>query len=252
MRPVERGLFLTRDRILAVADLHLGYEFELFRNGLKIPSQTGKMKERLLNLIDQVRPKELIIVGDFKHNIPYVGEWEYEELERFARDLPVKVNIIKGNHDVGIESIMHAENVVFGKVRGEIRGQVGFFHGHTWPRKELLNCKYLVMGHSHPVLVLKDSLGVQTRLPCFIESRPVWTKLIERYPSKLDEYNRKLKVIILPSFNKLFGGTGFNVETPLGPMAKNCLNIPDSTIILEDGTIIGKIKDIGTPAGNGK
>jgi metallophosphoesterase superfamily enzyme len=100
------------------------------------------------------------------------------------------------------------------------------------------------MGHSHPALVLKDSLGVQTRLSCFVESNPIWPELLRRYPSDVDEYNKRLKVIILPSFNQLLGGTGFNVETPLGPLAKNCLDIPNSRILLEDGTIIGKIKDL--------
>ena len=118
MRPTERGVFLARERVLAVADLHLGYEFELLRSGLRIPSQTQKMKERLLAIIREVRPRELIVVGDFKHNIPYVGDWEYEELERFARDLEVKVTIIKGNHDVGLSSILHAQNVSFGRIRG--------------------------------------------------------------------------------------------------------------------------------------
>jgi len=248
MRPTERGVFLARERVLAVADLHLGYEFELLRSGLRIPSQTQKMKERLLAIIREVRPRELIVVGDFKHNIPYVGDWEYEELERFARDLEVKVTIIKGNHDVGLSSILHAQNVSFGRIRGEMRGGVGFFHGHTWPGGELLKCKYLVMGHSHPALVLKDSLGVETRLSCFVESRPIWKKMVDRYPGGLKEHNERLKVIVLPSFNKLLGGTGFNVETPLGPMAKSCLDLPNSTVILEDGTIIGKIKDLGPQA----
>lgn len=244
MRPTERGVFLERERVLAVADLHLGYEFELLRSGLRIPSQTQKMKERLLAMIGEVQPEELIVVGDFKHNIPYVGDWEYEELERFARDLEVKVTIIKGNHDVGLASILQARNVSFGRMRGEVRGRVGFIHGHTWPDRELLKCRYLVMGHSHPALVLKDSLGVETRLSCFVESKPIWKEMLGRYPGGLEEYNQRLKVIVLPSFNKLLGGTGFNVETPLGPIARSCLDLPNSTIILEDGTIVGKIKHL--------
>ncbi len=242
---MNKGLFLSRQGILAVADLHLGYEFDLLQSGLRIPSQTGEMKGRLLGLIDELGPEELIILGDLKHNIPYVGDWEFEELERFARDIPVRTTVIKGNHDVGLEAIIHADKVTFGRVRGEIRGKVGFFHGHTWPRAELLECRYLVMGHTHPAIVLRDSLGVETRLPCFIESPVIWPRLIERYPSKMDSYNEDLKVIILPSFNRLLGGTGFNVDTPLGPMAKNCLDIPGSTVILEDGTILGTIADVG-------
>jgi putative SbcD/Mre11-related phosphoesterase len=245
MQPAERGLFFPRGRILAVSDLHLGYEFELFHNGgMRIPSQTGPIKERLLKLIDQLNPREIIVVGDYKHNIPYVGEWEYEELERFARELSVDVTIIKGNHDAGLTSIVHADNVKFGNVRGEVRGKVGFFHGHTWPGVELFKCRYLVIGHSHPAVVLKDSLGVQNRLSCFVQSRPIWPKVLERFPSDLEEYNKRLGVVILPCFNRLFGGIGFNVETPLGPLAKNCLNIPNSTVILEDGTLIGKIRDL--------
>jgi putative SbcD/Mre11-related phosphoesterase len=245
MRPVERGLLLEEEKILAIADLHLGYEFELFHDaGLRIPPQAGPMKDRLGSLIDELQPRELIIVGDYKHNIPFVGEWEYEELEQFARDIGMPITIIKGNHDVGLESIVHAQNVAFGRVRGERRGSVGFFHGHTWPGPELLNCRYLVMGHTHPAILLRDSLGVQTRLACFVESRLEWKAFLERYPSEVPEYNRGLKVIILPSFNRLFGGTGLNVETPLGPLARSCLKIPDSTVILEDGTIIGKIRDL--------
>jgi len=244
MHPVERGLFLPRAKVLAVADLHIGYEFELSRSGVKIPSQTPRMKRRLLDMIDSEKPKELIIVGDLKHNIPYVGDWEFEELERFVRDLPVRVRIIKGNHDVGLSSIIHAENTSFGNVRGEIVGKVGFFHGHTWPRKELLQCRYLVLGHSHPVILLVDRLGVQTRLPCFIEAMPKWEEVEKRYPSELEGYNEKLRVIILPSFNELFGGTAFNVEVPLGPLAKNCLDIPNSKVILLDGTVVGRVKDV--------
>ncbi len=244
MRPIERGVFLERQGVLAVADLHLGYEFELLRSGLRIPSQTQKIKARLLAMIREVEPKELIVAGDFKHNIPYVGAWEYEELERFVRDLGVKVTVIKGNHDVGLSSILHGSNVSFGNTRGEVRGNVGFFHGHTWPNTELLKCRYVVMGHSHPALVLKDSLGLETRLSCFVESRLVWKKVLDRYPGELPDYNEKLRIIVLPSFNKLLGGTGFNVETPLGPLARTCLDLPNATIILEDGTIIGKIKHI--------
>ncbi len=247
---------MEEEEILAIADLHLGYEFELFHDGgLRIPSQAGPMRERLLALIEQLRPRELIVVGDYKHNIPFVGEWEYEEVEQFARDLKIPITIIKGNHDVGLTSIVHAENVTFGRVRGERRGDVGFFHGHTWPGSDLLTCRYLVMGHTHPAIVLRDSLGVQTRLACFAESQPNWKRFLDRYPSEVDDYNKKLKVIILPCFNRLFGGTGLNLETPLGPVARSCLRIRDSTVILEDGTIIGKVKDLpdyGEKKGKGR
>ncbi len=244
MRIVERGLLLEKERILIVADLHIGYEFELSQAGMKIPSQTPSMKSRLVRMINEVEPKELIFLGDFKHNIPYVGNWEYEELEKFVRDLPVQVTMIRGNHDVDLQSILHSENVRFGNPRGEIRGSVGLFHGHVWPRKELFKCRYLVMGHSHPAILIRESLGLETRLSCFVKARPLWSKLAERYPGDLGSYNKDLKVIILPSFNKLLGGTALNVEEPLGPMARRCLDLPNSEIILEDGTILGTLSHI--------
>ena len=250
MRLVERGLLLEEQKVLVVADLHIGYEFELSEAGVKIPSQTGGMKSRLIKMIREVKPEELIILGDFKHNIPYVGTWEYEELERFVRDLPVRVTMIRGNHDVDLQSILHSENVRFGDPRGEIRGSVGLFHGHVWPKRELFKCKYLVMGHTHPAVLLKESLGLETRLSCFVQSRPIWSKLIERYPGELGSYNPELKVIILPSFNKLLGGTALNVEEPLGPLARRCLDIPNSEIILEDGTILGTLRHIREAAGS--
>ena len=56
------------DDIAIVADLHIGYEGVLRREGTMIPKyQKEILKKRLDNIIEKYQPSLLIINGDFKH-----------------------------------------------------------------------------------------------------------------------------------------------------------------------------------------
>jgi hypothetical protein len=150
MRPVERGVFLPRARVLAVADLHLGYEFELFRSGLRIPSQTERMKGRLTTLIEQVGPKELIVAGDFKHNIPYVGDWEYEELERFARDLALPITVIRGTMTWGSPTLCTPRTLPSGGFAAKPGGRWGSSTATPGPARTFSTAGTLSWGTATP------------------------------------------------------------------------------------------------------
>ncbi|UCF59283.1 MAG: phosphoesterase, partial [Candidatus Bathyarchaeota archaeon] len=65
------------ERVLAVADLHIGWEVSLAERGVHVPSQTPKMLDKMLQLIKMCRPTNLIFLGDVKHAIAKVamGEW---------------------------------------------------------------------------------------------------------------------------------------------------------------------------------
>ncbi|MBN2518761.1 MAG: phosphoesterase, partial [Candidatus Altiarchaeota archaeon] len=66
--------------MLVVADLHNGIEYELHKKGVEVPSQTQAKLERLKSIIDETRPKRLVILGDLKHNIPITSRQEYYEV----------------------------------------------------------------------------------------------------------------------------------------------------------------------------
>ena len=68
--PNELALFIKNKQILVVADLHIGIESQLREQGLHTSSQTQKMMDHLLLICKKYKPKEIILLGDIKHNIP--------------------------------------------------------------------------------------------------------------------------------------------------------------------------------------
>jgi metallophosphoesterase superfamily enzyme len=59
----------------------------------------------------------------------------------------------------------------------------------------------------------------------------------------------ELKVVIMPAFNNLLGGTPVNVKKAsdelLGPLLKNkIIDMRNAEMYLLDGTYLGKLKDV--------
>src|SRR3954471_10055939 len=91
------ALFHKPERWLAVADLHFGYELSQRAAGNLFPlwgMQT--IEARLLELISDYRPEQLILVGDLVHN--RAGA---QELGKLLERLSAKCGVIMvaGNHD---------------------------------------------------------------------------------------------------------------------------------------------------------
>ncbi|MFH8109013.1 MAG: metallophosphoesterase, partial [Candidatus Aenigmatarchaeota archaeon] len=157
------ALFLSKEKILVIADLHLGLEHELFKAGVVIPPQAEKFKNTMDNLLRITKAKSLIILGDIKHNVPGITFREMREIPKLFSYLKEKVKVfcVKGNHDDKISSFLPKEVKVYSS-RGFRIGKYGFFHGHAWPSKSLVKCDYLFMGHVHPCVEFRDKLGYRT------------------------------------------------------------------------------------------
>ena len=74
---VEPGLRVTNDRcivfeeekVLVIGDLHLGYEKALEDEGMYLPRlNTESIREALNRLIEKYEPKEIVLLGDIKHD----------------------------------------------------------------------------------------------------------------------------------------------------------------------------------------
>ena len=144
------------DRVLVVADLHLGFERALEDEGFNIPSQT----KNILNDIIKIRgnSERLLINGDIKHNIPGLSWSEYREIPGFLGELKKhfkNIVICKGNHDGRIERISECD------VRREyLINDVGFTHGHLLPSKEFVRkANVIIMAHTHPTFKFIDPIG---------------------------------------------------------------------------------------------
>jgi putative SbcD/Mre11-related phosphoesterase len=241
--PAEPALILKgKIKTLIIADMHIGIEAELRRSGINLPSQTEKMENHLITLCKDHNINELVIVGDVKHNVPMTTRQEYFEIPRIFERLKEhvdKVYISKGNHDGDIEHFL-GDWVKIHEPKGFVHRKIGFFHGHTWPKKEVMTAEHIVIAHQHPTIQFIDTLGERDIRQCWVKTSFFEEKISERYP------NSNPELIILPTFNSLCGGIALNSEEKfLGPIMKNNLvDMDDSEIYLLDGTFLGKLKDL--------
>ncbi len=238
----ESALLLKPDRVLAVADLHLGIEYEIFKSGISIPSQINKIQKKLDGLIFSHNIKHLILLGDIKHNIPIPSRQELRELPDFLEHFAerTKVSIVKGNHDGDIERFA-PKNAKIYDGSGFVIKNFGFAHGQSWLAPDLLDCEYLVIGHEHPAVEFKDSLGYRSIEHCWLKC-DIDKKFLEK---KFKKKCALKQAIIMPAFSHIVGGMAFNKENfePLGPLFK-FLRWKESDVFLTDGTYLGALKEL--------
>lgn len=237
--PNEPALFIKKQKILVVADLHIGIEHELREQGLHIPSQTATLTHRLLSLIKRFHPNDIVLLGDIKHNIPSSTREERTDVTRFLTTIQshATIHIIPGNHDGNLHQLVPT-SVILHSSDGFILGEIGFIHGHRWPKTDLMHCQHLILGHTHPTIQLTDRLGYRTFEPCWIRGIFLPEKIIKRYQNQ--PYPQ---AIIMPAFHPLCGGIAANTEPLVGPLA-TALDIPNAQVYLLDGSYLGKIKNI--------
>ncbi len=235
----EPALLLKEKNLLIIADLHIGIERELQENGLQVPSQTNQMEQRLLSILQTYEIHDIILLGDVKHNIPTSTIQERTDVKRFLDVIRPfsKLHIIPGNHDGNIDHLLTAE-IIMHPSDGFIFEGIGFTHGHRWPKKDVMQCERLIIGHTHPTIMLTDRLGYRSFEQCWVRSSCVPQKLQEKYPS-----SKNMQVLIMPAFNPLCGGVAVNKDPLLGPFG-SILDIENAEVYLLDGSSLGKVKDI--------
>ncbi len=269
------ALLLRRgsERVLVVADLHIGWEVSLAERGVHVPSQTPKMLDKMLQLIKLCRPTSLIFLGDVKHAIAKVVMGEWRDIPDFFETIGKKVpniQVIPGNHDGNLEPLL-PKTVEILPSKGAVLGDVGFFHGHAWPAPELLGCRNLVTAHVHPMVAFRDPMG-------FRITRQVWVKatcncaklagpLLKHMRIKVDNdpvtllkkrFGVKVKpsseLLIMPSFNDFLGGQTINKRALrknvrsrafIGPVLRcGSIDVDNAETYLLDGTFVGTIEQL--------
>ncbi len=261
-----------KTRTLLIADPHIGWEMELQAKGIHVPSQTGKLLNKLVAILSEYKPDSLVVLGDVKYTVvsSEMGEWHdvpefFKQLEPFVG----KISIVRGNHDANLEPLL-PENVELLPATGAVIGDVGVFHGHKWPSPALLGCKTLVMGHMHPVVVFRDPTGCrltrQVWMRADVDGEALAEILLRKSNVKVvgsvedtlkKHFNVKLKaseLYIMPSFNDFLGGRPINESRPrkeigaealIGPVLRSeAVHIDDSELYLLDGTYLGTLNQL--------
>lgn len=238
----ERALEISgpAGKYIVAADLHVGIEEQLARCGFRVPDQTDRTLERLKALIAQRRPDGLFLLGDVKHQVPYAEKWEKRKVFRLLDALSdmLPVTIVSGNHDGGIGG-MSPERVR--RVGSLAVGDVGLVHGHAWPPERLMRCKTLVVGHTHPSVLLCDERGRPVTEACWLRGKFIGKVAKQRYDPPFPQ------VVLMPAFTDLRGGSPVNERGGrlLGPLFRNGLvNVPAAEVYLTDGTFLGSVRDL--------
>jgi putative SbcD/Mre11-related phosphoesterase len=261
------------DSALVVSDLHLGWEMLLSQRGVHVPSQTPKIRNMLLKLINETKPTRLILLGDVKDAITKVSMEEWKDIPEFFEDIQEKISeiqVVLGNHDGNLEPLL-PEAVKIVPSSGVSFGDVGLFHGHAWPAPELLECRSLVTGHVHPTVAIRDPMGLRITRQVFVKapcnSELLAKSLLNHLGTKVDadvsgvfseQHKIELNVerlFILPSFNQFLGGRPINekrrakrkADAYIGPILRSgCVNLDDAEVYLLDGTFLGTVKQLKT------
>jgi uncharacterized protein len=241
--PDIAALYLPKERLIVLADLHIGIENELKQYGVHVSSQTENMKKRVLDICENYKISDFMILGDVKHTIPSIPFHEKKELYQFLTDIQQYgiVHIIPGNHDGGIVKLV-PDKVQVHTSAGIIKDDIGFIHGHRWPHEDVMNSSFIIMGHTHPTVMLKDRLGFKTFEPCWLKCPANKDMLLQRYPSG----NRSVLFLILPAFNRLCGGLAVNEDGIIGPIA-SLMHLSHSEIYLLEGTNLGEVRFLTAP-----
>jgi uncharacterized protein len=233
----ERALHLPAARAVAVGDVHVGLETDLAQAGVHLPSQTSRMRARLEAILQETGAARLIVIGDLKHKVPYSTRQEIRELPTFFRGLPARVELVPGNHDVDLESLLDIE---VHDATGILVGDVALLHGHTWPAEAIMGARTVVTCHNHPAVLLMDELGHRHKEPAWIRA-PFTAAARERYPM----LPPGAQMIVMPAFNELTGGTAFNAlegQKLLGPLFGNGLvDVEAARVFTVDGVDLGTV-----------
>lgn len=237
-------------KILVIADFHIGIEYDLYKSGIRIPSQTQKQLTKLIGYIEKTDPNRLLLLGDVKHNVPLISYQERGDIPRFLEELAKRapIDIVPGNHDGNLDFLIpKGADITLHSSRGILRDDIGYFHGHAWPSAKILSAKHVVMAHNHPAVRFTDPLGYRSIVPAWIRVNFDESVVRQHYSITADKKISQC-LTIMPAFNELCGGIPFNEashEDLLGPISTSgAIKLESAEAYLLDGTYIGKIRNL--------
>ncbi|MBD3190957.1 MAG: hypothetical protein GF308_09955 [Candidatus Heimdallarchaeota archaeon] len=234
---------------LLIADLHIGYVYERHRRGIILP-RSQRAENELLSLTKSLKPKNVIILGDFKDEIfgaaPALARRIWDFLEELLTI--TEVTIIKGNHDGKIDEIIPARVKVIpstGLVLTAAHGgkSIGLWHGHATPRLEVFNAEITISGHAHPAYYFTEIFSRGMKEKVWIKAK--WTTKKEKNDQEKELGKSQRTHIIMPAFNKYIKGLSVDSDSFLELIYfKEALDILNAEVFTLEGVLLGTIKEL--------
>ncbi len=227
----DLSLFLKKEKVLVISDLHLGFEESLRKQGFLVPwFQFKEIKEKLEKIFSQI-PKlnKIIINGDLKHEFGKIPKQEWGEvlaLIDFLQQKCKKIILIKGNHDTILSPLAEKLNLKIEKTGVKI-GKVFITHGHEIPEtKKFKESKVVIIGHEHPAISLSDGAATET-CKCFLKGK----------------YKNKV-LVVQPSFCLASEGADILKEKTLSPFLSQNLENFEVYALAEKPLYFGALKNL--------
>ncbi len=157
----EKAVLIPSEKIMIIADLHLG-KIEHFRAaGINLPLAAATQTEnRLVDLIEKHHPSRVIFLGDLFHSVQNQSYNTFQDtLSLFKK---ITFDLVIGNHDImDMEDYTNLGISVYEEL----------FINELWlthePKEEIKNGYYNLAGHIHPGVTLKGKGRQKMTLPCF-------------------------------------------------------------------------------------
>lgn len=226
-----------KHRCIAISDLHIGFESELYSKGitLNLNLVVDEMVKDIINLIKIHKADSVVILGDLKNTIGSISKEEWRKIPQFFKLISefVDVYMVPGNHDSNIR-LLAPNNINMISTSGLVLDDTLFIHGHSMPFSGGNALKRIIMGHIHPIFIKSGST---------INGQRVWIYLKVKMEALWPKNNGILDIIVVPSFNKhLFAMTERGYKKSISPLITRILKrnaIESAMVVTLDGSIIG-------------
>ena len=158
----QKAVYLPSERILLIADLHLGKVNHYRKAGYPVPIKANDENTTvLIDLLNHHKPERMVFLGDLFHS-HYNEEWEVlgQVMRHFQS---TSFELVMGNHDIMSTLQYERHNVVIH--REELRiGKLLLTHA---PLEKGEAGFYNIAGHIHPGARLYGKGRQALLLPCF-------------------------------------------------------------------------------------
>lgn len=159
------SIYFPRNKTAVFSDLHIGFEEVMAEKGLLLPKL---QKRRIVEIIDKVYQyydvDRVLIDGDFKHEFSRNVKQEWDEIEEIIKYIIKRSElvVVRGNHDNYLQTILSKYGIQMH--RSYIMGDYFFVHGD-----KIVDFKgHLIIGHEHPSIKIRDSVGSIVSMPVFL------------------------------------------------------------------------------------
>jgi uncharacterized protein len=158
----QKALYWPSEKILLIADLHLGKVNHYRKAGYPVPTKANDENTTILiDLLNHCKPERMIFLGDLFHS-HYNEEWEVlgQVIRHFSG---ISFELVMGNHDI-MSTLQYDRHGV--KVHSEALRIGNILLTHE-PMETIPKDMYNLAGHIHPGARLLGKGRQALLLPCF-------------------------------------------------------------------------------------